>query len=500
MLIPFALASYSGRSISLNAERLINLFPEEAPQRSTSQVILRSTPGLMQFAVVGVGPIRGLHRMNISNAATLFVVSGTDLYEVSSTAVVTLRGSAGFIAGTGDVFMASNANDELVITNSAGTGYIWDGTLLQRISVLDADFTDDATSLTFLDQFILYSKANTGQVFASDLNNAKSWNSLSFDTAESAPDNLVQCFAHAGNLWLFGERTTEVYFNSAATPFAFARIGGAVLEDVGGVSGTVASVDQAIYWLANDGIVYRASGVQPTRISDHGVEFRIRGRTGARAWTYKDEGHAFYVLGFDTGNAEVYDAATGLWHERSSFAVGRWRADSYASVYGKHLVGDYQLGIVYEMSLENFADGANALQRQAISFPIGDGVDDIEIPAIQVMFEHGVGITGPPATEFFVEEMLDESGAPLLAEDELPLLVELSKVVEPQGSDPQVVLQHSDDGGKTFGNERWAGIGKIGEYRKRATWRRNGQFKQRNFKLTYTEPTKFAIYGGKEQQ
>lgn len=461
MLIPFALASYSGRSQSLNAERLINLFPEETPQRSTSQVVLRSTPGLMNFSVVGVGPIRGMRQMNISNAPTLFVVSGTDLYEIDSAGVETLRGAAGFIAGSGDVFMSSNAADQLVIINSAGTGYIWDGTLLQRLSVLDADFTDDATSLTFLDQYILYTKANTGQVYASDLNNAKSWNSLSFGTAESAPDNLVQCFAHAGNLWLIGERTMELYFNSAASPFAFARIGGAVLEDIGGIKGTFASVDQAMYGLGSDGNVYSFTGVQPTKISDHGVEFRIRGRTGARAWTYKDEGHAFYVLGFDTGNAEVYDAKTGLWHERSSFAAGRWRGDSYASVYGKHLVGDYQLGIVYEMNLANYTDGANALQRQAISFPIGDGVDDIEIPEIQVVFEHGVGLT---------------SG---------------------QGSNPQVVMQFSKNGGKTWSNERWAGIGKIGEYMKRAVWRRFGMAKLRNFRLTYSEPTKFTIYGGK---
>jgi len=461
MLIPFALASYSGRSQSLNAERLINLFPEETPQRSTSQVVLRSTPGLMNFSVVGVGPIRGMRQMNISNASTLFVVSGTDLYEIDSAGVETLRGAAGFIAGSGDVFMSSNAADQLVIINSAGTGYIWDGTLLQSISALDPDFTDDATSLTFLDQYILYTKANTGQVYASDLNNAKSWNSLSFGTAESAPDNLVQCFAHAGNLWLIGERTMELYFNSAASPFAFARIGGAVLEDIGGVRGTFASVDQAMYGLGSDGNVYSFTGVQPTKISDHGVEFRIRGRTGARAWTYKDEGHAFYVLGFDTGNAEVYDAKTGLWHERSSFAAGRWRGDSYASVYGKHLVGDYQLGIVYEMNLANYTDGANALQRQAISFPIGDGVDDIEIPEIQVVFEHGVGLT---------------SG---------------------QGSNPQVVMQFSKNGGKTWSNERWAGIGKIGEYMKRAVWRRFGMAKLRNFRLTYSEPTKFTIYGGK---
>lgn len=457
-MIPFALMTADGRSTSLNAQRLINMFAEKAEPGSIAEIILRSCPGLSTFSDAGSGAVRGVHAMNMSNAETLFAVIGTDLYEIDSSGTETLRGAASTIAGTGFVFMASNANDELMIANSAGTAWLWDNSTLATVVSHDADFTNDATSLTFLDQYLIFTKANTGQVHAFDLNTGKSYNLLSFATAEASPDNVVQAYAFGGNLWVFGERTSEVWYNAATVPFPFARLGGVVFEDIGGVLNTVADVDNALHFLGSDGIVYAATQFQPQRISAHDIENRIRDWTNHYAFTYKDEGHAFYVLGSDQG-CVVFDRTTGFWHERESFTVGRWRANSYAYVYGKHIVGDYLIGRLYEMSLSNYEDGANALQRRIISPPIGDGVSYMSIPFLQVHFEHGVGLT---------------SG---------------------QGSDPQVIMDWSNDAGKTYGNEHWASIGKLGEYEARAIWRRTGLFRKRVYRMTYTDPTAFAVYG-----
>lgn len=457
-MIPFALMTANGRSVSLNAQRVINMYAEKAGAGAQSEIVLRSTPGLGTFATEGSGAVRGLHRMNISNAETVFAVIGNDLYEIDSNGSGTLRGAAGTITGTGFVSMTSNAIDELMIANSAGTAWLWDNSTLATVVSHDADFTDDATSLTFLDQYFIFSKANTGQVHAFDLNTGKSYDPLSFATAEAAADNVVQVYAFGGNLWAFGELTTEILYNSGAVTFPFERIPGAVFEDIGGVLNTVADVDNAIHWLAPDGVVYAATGLQPTRISTHDIEFRIRGWTNHYAFTYKDEGHAFYVLGADQG-CVVFDRTTGFWHERESFTVGRWRANSYVFAYGKHLVGDYLIGRVYEMSLSNYADGTNALQRRIVSPPLHRDGAYMTVSMLQVHFEHGYGLT---------------SG---------------------QGSDPQVILDWSNDGGKIYGNEHWARIGKIGEYRKRAVWRRTGRFRTRVYRMTYSDPTSFTIYG-----
>ena len=457
-MIPFALMTADGRSTSLNAQRIINMFAEKAEPGSKAEIILRSCPGLSTFADAGAGAVRDVHAMNIANAETLFAVIGTDLYEIDSGGTETLRGAAGTIAGTGRVFMASNANDELMIANSAGTAWLWDNSTLATVVSYDADFTNDATSLTFLDQYLIFTKANTGQVHAFDLNTGKSYDPLSFATAEASPDNAVQAYAFGGNLWVFGERTTEVWYNAATVPFPFARLGGVVFEDIGGVLNTVADVDNALHFLGSDGIAYAATQFQPQRISTHDIENRIRDWTNHYAFTYKDEGHAFYVLGSDQG-CVVFDRTTGFWHERESFTVGRWRASSYAYVYGKHIVGDYLIGRLYEMSLSNHADGANALQRRVISPPLYRDGAYMSVPWLQVNFEHGLGLT---------------SG---------------------QGSDPQVIMDWSDDGGKTYGNEHWAAIGKIGKYSKRAIWRRTGTFRERVYRLTFTDPVSFTLYG-----
>ena len=67
-----------------------------------------------------------------------------------------------------------------------------------------------------------------------------------------------------------------------------------------------------------------------------------------------------------------------------------------------------------------------------------------------------------------------------------------------QGSDPEVMLRWSDDGGHTWSNEHWSPIGKIGEYYKRVFFRRLGmtmKIRDRVYELSMTDPVKIAIMG-----
>ena len=67
-----------------------------------------------------------------------------------------------------------------------------------------------------------------------------------------------------------------------------------------------------------------------------------------------------------------------------------------------------------------------------------------------------------------------------------------------QGSDPQVMLRWSDDGGHTWSNEHWVSVGKIGQYGHRAIWRRLGmttKLRDRVYEVSMTDPVKTAIVG-----
>jgi Neuraminidase (sialidase) len=62
-----------------------------------------------------------------------------------------------------------------------------------------------------------------------------------------------------------------------------------------------------------------------------------------------------------------------------------------------------------------------------------------------------------------------------------------------QGSDPQIMLDWSDDGGRTWSNELWRSAGKIGEYRHRAIWNRLGRFRRRTLRIRKSDPVKASF-------
>ena len=67
-----------------------------------------------------------------------------------------------------------------------------------------------------------------------------------------------------------------------------------------------------------------------------------------------------------------------------------------------------------------------------------------------------------------------------------------------QGSDPQMMMRFSDDGGHTWSNERWSSVGKVGEYYRRTFYRRLGmtmKLRDRVYEISGTDPVKVAIMG-----
>lgn len=62
-----------------------------------------------------------------------------------------------------------------------------------------------------------------------------------------------------------------------------------------------------------------------------------------------------------------------------------------------------------------------------------------------------------------------------------------------QGVEPYVWLQYSDDGGRTWSNERWATLGRQGRYRTQLRWGRLGAARNRVFRLSMSDPVRTAL-------
>jgi outer membrane protein assembly factor BamB len=369
--------------------------------------------------------------------------------------------------------MVDNGTQLFIAANP--DGYIYDAATEQYAEITDVDFPG-AVTVGYLDGYFIFQEPNSQKFWTSELLDGTQIDPLSFASAEGMPDNLISLFVDHREVWLFGTQSVEVWYNAGDTPFPLARIQGAVNELGCAATFSVAKMDNSLFWLGSDargqGIVFRANGYTGQRISTHAVEYAIQSYgtiSDAIAFTYQQDGHAFYVLTFPTAQKTwVFDVATGAWHERAGFANGqfiRHRANCQTFFNNQVVVGDFQNGKIYAYDLDVFADD-NLPQKWLRSWralPTGqNNLKRTAQHALQLECETGVGL------------------------------------VTGQGNDPQVILRFSDDGGHTWSNEKWAGMGKMGNYGFRAFWRRLGmtdKLRDRVYEVSGTDPVKIAILG-----
>jgi hypothetical protein len=398
------------------------------------------------------------------------VVSGTQLYKIAANYAATLLGT---IAGTGPVSMADNGTQLFVAAN--GPGYIYNANTNVFAPISDPDYPG-AVTVGYLDGYFVFNEPNSQKIWVTALLDGTSVDPLDFASAEGSPDGVVAILSNFREIWVFGTNSVEVWYDSGATDFPLQRIQGAYNELGCAAAFSVAKMDNGVFWLGKDargqGIVYRANGYTGQRISTHAVEWHIQtygNISDAVAYTYQQDGHSFYVLTFPSANKTwVYDVATNAWHERAGWVNGeftRHRSNCQMFFNSEVIVGDYENGKLYAFDPTVYADDGQ-IQRWLRSWrALPTGQNNLKRTAhhsLQLDCESGVGLNLG------------------------------------QGSDPQAMLRWSDDGGHTWSNEHWSGMGKIGEYYRRVFWRRLGmtlKLRDRVYEVSGTDPVKIAIMG-----
>jgi hypothetical protein len=472
MKTPILGSSYVARSINAADNRMVNLFPEIVPEGGKEPGFLNRAPGLKFQQTIGTGPIRALWAHQ-TNGSDFYVVSGTEFYKVTGlTATPTKLGD---VNGTGPVSIADNGTQIFLACNP--DGFIYNEVTNVFAQITDPDFPG-AVTVGYLDGYFVFNEPNSQKIWVTELLDGTSVDPLDFASAEGSPDGLVAVNVDHREAWLFGTDSIEVWYNAGQTDFPLTRIQGA-FNEIGCVAAfSIAKLDNGLFWLGTDargqGIVYRANGYTGVRVSTHAIEYAIAqygNISDAVAYTYQQEGHAFYVLTFPSANATwVYDVATQAWHERAGWntATGqftRHRSNCQCNFGGNTVVGDYESGNIYTLDLDVYADngGIQKWLRSWRALPTGqNNLKRTAQHSLQLDCESGTGlITG-------------------------------------QGSDPEIMLRFSDDGGHTWSNEHLSKMGKIGEYYRRVFWRRLGmtlKLRDRVYEVSMTDPVKTAIMG-----
>lgn len=456
--------SYTLRSKNVDCQRCVNLYPEinELGTGKEQEVAsLIGTPGLRVLQTLPQTPTRGGYT---ASNGVLYIAAGTKLYKFASDWTYTELGTLS--TSTGVVKMKDNGLYLLIVDGPYGytISLTDDSTFAQIVddNFLGADFAD------YLDGYFIINRPGT-QIFQISGLRDITWNGLDIGSSEGSPDNLIGLMVVHRVLYLLNVSTSEAFYDSGAADFPFERIEGAFVEKGIIAKHSLAKHDNAIYWLGQDesgaGIVYTATSYQPQRVSTTAVEYAIQqygNMADATAYCYQQDGHAFYVLNFPSANTTwVFDSSSSMWHERTYTNDGqqeRHRADWHAFAYETHVVGDYADGRVYALDNNVFDDDGAAIVRKRVTPHVSSGLTRVFYNSLQVDVESGVGLDG-----------------------------------NTQGTDPQMMLKFSDDGGHTWSNEKWVSFGKIGNRHKRAIWRRLGYSRDRVFDVTISDPVKVTL-------
>ena len=517
---------------------MVNMFPELVPEGGKQPAFLMRCPGLRRKVTVGSGPIRGLWQLN----NILYVVSGGSLYSVTTSGTITLLGT---IAGQNPVSMTDNGTQIFIAADPAG--YIFNASTGVFAQITDPDYPG-ASVVDFLDSYFVFIQPNSQKIWVTSLLDGTSVDPLDFASAEGDPDNIISMIVDHREVWLFGDNSTEVWYNAGGPDFPLARIQGAFNELGCAARYSVAKMNNQIYWLGKDargaGVVYQANGYMGQRISTHAVEWQIQqyiNISDAVAYTYQQDGHSFYVLTFPSANQTwVYDAVTGAWHERAAWVNGAWarqRGTSQVFYNGEVLVGDYENGNIYAYDLTVYADDDEPQRwlRSWRALPTGENtLRRTAQHALQLDCETGVGLEQYPGydaqdltaedgaillAEYLQNDLTTESGETLTSEASgglavladapdppfwytPPVYLTSTSYLASPGYEPEVMLRWSDDGGHTWSNEHWRKMGRIGQFGYRTIWRRLGmttKLRDRVYEVSGTAPVKLAIMGAELQ-
>jgi len=425
-----------GRDGDVAKTRVINAYPQITGNQAKAPYVLYAAPGLKRWDDDSFsGGFRGAIE---KDDFTLIAVLGNEVVSFSADGSSTKIGS---LIGSDRVIMTKNrANPvEIIIITGSQAFQLKDGVITQ----VTTGNLPPPNSATYLRGRVLYG-IQDGRVFASDSEDADSINALAFEPADTRADGLVRVFEHSGFAYVFGRTSIEIFApdpSLAGEPFPFSPVQQNIAIGCAGKH-TIVEGSRGLIWVDDKSFVRfgRDGGAQP--ISNVTVERAIEAlsvdeRADLVGMSYTFEGHEIYALKsalwtyeFDFHVASKF-GVENAWRERQSLDSATWQVEGINRFAGKEIAGRSADGNLYEIDPQTFDEAGDEIKMElwlpySHRFPRSAIIDQLKLDAIT-----GVGkISGG----------LDVT-------------------------DPVVMIDYSDDGGKTFEGEEQASLGGIGEYR-----------------------------------
>lgn len=357
--------SNKSRAYTFDNERTVNKYPELRDAGSPkSGIALLNAPCMQARYALPAGPVRAIFAQD----GECWAIGGTAFCELFNNDTYIVRGE---VAADGyPASISSNGqNGHQLFVTSGGYGYIYD-LITKEIDLITADgFPYPVAKGDFVASSFVALERSTNKFYFSALNDGTSWAGLDVAQTSLTADDKTGMIVNHGEVWLLGTQRSEIWVPQGSGNNVFAPIPGTIIESGIAAPWSVQLLDNTIFYVTGSergaGQVVRMDGYTPKIISTHAISTylnRLSQVSNAIAWTYEEEGHAFYLLYCPAAETTlVYDVSTDLWHERALWDdhLIRWEPDygrCHAFVWGRHLVGARNSGAVYEQRLDLYQD------------------------------------------------------------------------------------------------------------------------------------------------
>lgn len=454
--------SYQSKSKPLSSQVTQNWY-QQFNNQIKEQFVLMPFPGL-KFLGNADGLDRGFHRM----AEVLYQVKGTSLYEIDKLGNHTLRGS---VPGVGRAIIADDGINMFIVSDLKVWQYSTDTNSVTEVT--DPNITG-AKSVDFFNSQFIYTKDKFSTV--SDVGNGATASGLNIIGEETLPDDLVRDYVFDEVIYRCGVRSIVGWYNSGVGNPPIDKLQGRIFSVGLAAINSIAHTDQAVYWLGDDFAVYRSSSGAEQRISTDAISNEIQKYSDvsdAIGNTFTFEGQNFYSITFPLGGKTFvinetlgdegwFDLSSGV---NSPLQSSKYQGSSVISAYGKNYVADANNGNVYELDFDTFTNNGEPLQRIRVTQGasgdlLGAKGKRVQMSCLKLIMETGVGL------------------------------------IEGQGDNPRIMIEYSDDGGRTWSGGYWPRVGRLGEFTLQVEWFDLGSFYERIFRISTTDPVNYSVYSG----
>lgn len=533
--------SYTLFSEKADVEKSINVWREVIQSgQGTSRIAMYRSPGISPLVeVLQAGAVRRLLSATVNGSEAVVAAVANRVY--LGTSISAWQTYPTLIQNTTNfVQMAASFTSVLIVAD--GHLYRLNAGTLTEIAL---SFTP--IGVAFLKNYFVVLSSTFQQFYWSEDDGA-TFPADQVQTAEADANDVVAIQVLNQQLWLIGNRITQVYYVGSNPNAPLIPNDSAVIR-----SGTISAAScqllgDCLLWLERTAegqySVVRTEGYSVVPASNYYVNNEIRkiaralgeeDLSDATGLTFSFNGHDFYRLTVGDKTFEYHknnnEWEETLWWNWIEGQYHKHRGLSAVAAFGRILVGDHTNGIIYGLSPDEFTDFGFPVRWNRRAPHVIEENKRVKYPRLDLGCETGVGLVEPLwLNNYSMDEATfitalaqavtdgdvtaDQAVVLQKIYDFLPY-VPLNPYPTPQvmhdlgfypwgttsalddgtiiGTPPQIVMRYSNDGGRSYNNDMTRSMGAHGDYDHLVYWNRLGMAQDRVFDFYGTDPCKLAL-------